>query len=166
MSLMTIASETLTSIANAIRAKTGKTAQMTPAEMVSEIGSLSTDGGEVWKLHTITDIVITSSTLPHTFLKTYIRKCAQWCYYPTSEAPHINSVARGFSFDINGNDYVPTNWLGSTDSTAGNTAGTGNISMPTQYQINDQSVSSTRLRGNISSIPAGTYTLKFFGVSR
>ena len=49
MSLMTIASETLTSIANAIRAKTGKTAQMTPAEMVTEIGSISSEGSPTYE---------------------------------------------------------------------------------------------------------------------
>lgn len=37
-----IQTDTLTDIADAIRAKTGKSAQMTPAEMVTEIGSIRT----------------------------------------------------------------------------------------------------------------------------
>lgn len=45
MSLLTIASETLVNIANAIRAKTGRTATMTPAQMVTEIGSIQGGGG-------------------------------------------------------------------------------------------------------------------------
>lgn len=39
-----IQSETLTSIANAIRAKTGRSASLTPAQMVTEIGTISGGG--------------------------------------------------------------------------------------------------------------------------
>lgn len=54
MSIYTIQDTTLTDIADAIRSKTGKTASMTPAEMVDEIESIS--GGGV-----ITDgIVVTA----------------------------------------------------------------------------------------------------------
>lgn len=44
MSLLTIASETLVNIANAIRAKTGRTATMTPAQMVAAIEAIPTSG--------------------------------------------------------------------------------------------------------------------------
>lgn len=45
MSLYSISKETLDRIANAINAKTGKTAALTPAQMVTEIGSISGGGG-------------------------------------------------------------------------------------------------------------------------
>jgi len=45
MSFFKINSETLDRIANAINAKTGKTAALTPAQMVTEIGSISGGGG-------------------------------------------------------------------------------------------------------------------------
>ena len=42
-----IQGETLDNIANAINAKTGKSAAMTPAEMVTEIGSISGGGSDL-----------------------------------------------------------------------------------------------------------------------
>lgn len=47
MSLLTIGSETLVNIANAIRAKTGKSATMTPAQMVTEIAAIPSGGGSL-----------------------------------------------------------------------------------------------------------------------
>lgn len=54
MSIYTIQDTTLTDIADAIRSKTGKTASMTPAEMVDEIESIS-GGGD------ITDSIVVKS---------------------------------------------------------------------------------------------------------
>lgn len=45
MAIKTIMDSTLTAIADAIRAKTGKSASMTPLEMPTEIGSISGGGG-------------------------------------------------------------------------------------------------------------------------
>lgn len=45
MSYGRITTETMIDIADAIRAKTGSEAQLTPAEMVTEIGSIQTGGG-------------------------------------------------------------------------------------------------------------------------
>lgn len=157
---------TLNAIANAINSKTGGSSAMTPAEMVTEIGNIPTSSGDVWELHEITGIVTTSSTDPYTLLNTYISKCSQWCYFPTSASPRVGSVARGMSFSEDSNNYYPINLLGDTGSTAGNTAITNNVYVPGQFYVNDQSVSSIRSRGNVNSIPAGTYTLKFYGVAK
>lgn len=45
MSILTIQEDTLTDIADAIRAKTGKSDEMTPLEMPDEIASISGGGG-------------------------------------------------------------------------------------------------------------------------
>lgn len=49
-----IDSETLTDIADAIRAKTGDSASMTPLEMPDEIASISGGGGATWTEFTAT----------------------------------------------------------------------------------------------------------------
>lgn len=46
MGTKTIQDSTLTDIADAIRSKTGGSSAMTPAEMVTEIGSIQTGGGD------------------------------------------------------------------------------------------------------------------------
>ena len=46
MSSLIIQSETLTSIANAIRAKTGNNGTLTPSQMATEIGNISSGGGD------------------------------------------------------------------------------------------------------------------------
>ena len=46
MSSLIIQSETLTSIANAIRAKTGNSGTLTPSQMATEIGNISSGGGD------------------------------------------------------------------------------------------------------------------------
>lgn len=55
MSLYSIQDTTLTDIADAIRSKTGKTASMTPAEMVDEIESISGGGPSTLITKTITE---------------------------------------------------------------------------------------------------------------
>jgi len=55
MSLYSIQDTTLTDIADAIRSKTGKTASMTPAEMVDEIESISGGGSSTLITKTITE---------------------------------------------------------------------------------------------------------------
>ena len=55
MSLYGIQDTTLTDIADAIRSKTGKTASMTPAEMVDEIESISGGGSSTLITKTITE---------------------------------------------------------------------------------------------------------------
>lgn len=54
MSLYSIQDTTLTDIADAIRSKTGKTASMTPAEMVDEIENISGGGASTLTTKTIT----------------------------------------------------------------------------------------------------------------
>ena len=47
MTTYAIKDTTLTSIGNAIRAKTGSTDLLTPADMVTEISSIASGGGEI-----------------------------------------------------------------------------------------------------------------------
>lgn len=56
-----IQDSTLTDIADAIRAKTGKSAAMTPAEMVTEIESIS-DGGALPSWMHIAEVTVVSAT--------------------------------------------------------------------------------------------------------
>ena len=117
-------------------------------------------GGKVYELHTIENIVLASGTLPATFLCQYIDECAEWCYFPTSETTSVQTIARGFCFSQSSIGYGSTNYLGSTQNSI-----TSSVPQPTQFQVNDNTYNSTRQRGNINTIPPGTYTLKFYGVA-
>ena len=54
---------TLTSIANAIRTKTGSNAQMTPSEMATAIGNISTGGGGGITFNDICNGVVTGDVV-------------------------------------------------------------------------------------------------------
>ena len=61
MSKYVIDSETLTDIADAIRAKTGDSASMTPLEMPDEIASISGGGGTVGRIVKHVEVIPTST---------------------------------------------------------------------------------------------------------
>ena len=62
MATKTVQDTSLTAVADAIRAKTGKSASMEfPDEFVSEIGSISGGGGELWKTVVLTEDMKTDS---------------------------------------------------------------------------------------------------------
>lgn len=111
-----------------------------------------------YELHEI-EFEITASTIYSTILNTYIQESSDWCYFPIDGNTNLNTIARGA--------YWPqVDRLGDTGSAAGNTAMTGNIPLPVQYYINDQTYSAVRLRGNVNSLSAGRYKLKFYGIAK
>lgn len=69
MSDYLIQGETLTAIGDAIRAKTGNTAQLTPAQMATEITGIQTGGGDDGSFKAVIEGTATNPTLPSDLTK-------------------------------------------------------------------------------------------------
>lgn len=73
--------QTFTDIANAIREKTGKSALMTPAEMVTEIGSIQTGGGTLGEYTLLGEYEISEPVSAIDFTATAeIRECQTFVF--------------------------------------------------------------------------------------
>ena len=156
----TIQDATLTGIADAIRAKTGASAAMTPAQMAQEIENIQTGGGAQYSLHTVS-FSLASSTAPALLLSQFIDECAYWRYYPTSEEnTNTGTIAVGMALKTSGASTVSTQWAAKTTATG------VNLMSPYLFYVNDQTYSAIRLRGNVNSIPAGEYELEFYGIAK
>lgn len=149
----------LNAIANAIIAKTGNTAPMTPVEMVSKIQSIQT--GEAYELHSI-QITLASSTLMISILNTYIEECSSWRIYPTeAENTELNTIAQGMAFINN----AGTNMSPPIMPVAVSATGVSVPSNISNFNVNDATYNSVRQRANVASKPAGSYQLDFYGVA-
>ena len=151
---------TLDAIADAINAKTGGSSAMTPAQMVTAIGTISGGGGEAYELHSV-QITLPSNTAMLSILNTYVKECSSWRIYPTdAENTELNTIAQGMAFKQGYGTLAPE-IMPSVTTATGVTVGS-NIS---QYYANDQTYNAIRLRLTVSNKPAGSYQLDFYGVA-
>ena len=116
-----ISTNTLTSIADAIREKTGKSAAMTPAEMATEIENISDGGWELIAEATTTeDVEAFRVDVPETkqrmaaYLVKYDCTFVGGAKYPCQR---INAISKGSPYMPNTSHYTGTNGVAFAGST-------------------------------------------------
>ena len=157
----------LTAEANAIRAKTGGSANLTfdfanSKGFADAIAAIASGGGEAYELHSV-QITLASSTSMVSILNTYIKECSSWRIYPTdAENTALHTIAQGMAFiNTGGASIISPAIMPSVRTVTGVTVG----STVGQLYVNDQTYNAIRQRGNVNNKPAGAYQLDFYGVA-
>ena len=163
MAVYLVNGESLSDVADAIRAKTGGTSELIfPDEFVSEIGSIS-GGCDEYEFHSV-EFTCVSTTYPPNIISTFIKECTTWRYYPIGTSnTQTNTIGIGNCYFGSSVSMAAADSLNTITTDLG--VSLAGHASPSQFIVNDQTYDATRARSNLNSIPAGTYKLEWYGLA-